>query len=237
MNWSEITAIASCVSTLAFIATAIVVTLEFRAIGKSRYLEISSELFSAWQSRDFMDAQLWVIHRMQETTWDDFIKAHRADYGEQAFHRVGALYDRVGALVRLRLLDQEEIITTIGPYAIAVWSKIEPLVMQARQAENSTLFSDFERIMPSCYECYVPNLQVREGRIAPFTSQVEVPKITVDALRARMDRNEPIVILDARKDPRDREGAIPGSLRIPPDEIGDRIREIPPDRDVIVYCS
>jgi hypothetical protein len=184
-----------------------------------------------------MDAQLWVVHRLQETTWEEFIRVHRADYGEQAFHRVGAFYDRVGALVRLGLITHNEIVTTIGPYAIAVWTKIEPLVKEARQAENSTLFADFERIIPACYECYVPNLQVGGGRIAPFTSEVEVPKITIDALRKRMDRHEPITVIDARKDASEPRGAIPGSLRIPPDDVPDRIREIPPDKDVIVYCA
>lgn len=236
MNWNEVSAIAAAVSTLAFVTTAVVVTIEVRSLGKSRYLQISSELFSAWQSRDFMDAQLWLIHRMNETTWEAFINAHRADYGEQAFHRVGALYDRVGTLVRLGLVDRNEIITTIGPYAIAVWTKIEPLVKEARRAENSTLFADFERIMPACYECYVPNIQGGTG-VTPFMAKTDVPKISVESLRRRMERGEPIVVIDARKDPNDEEGAIPGAIRIAPDAIADQIRKIPSDREVIVYCS
>jgi len=237
MNWTEITAIATIFSMVAFITTAIVAFVEFRTLGKSRYLQVSSELFAAWQSQEFMEAQLWVIHRLQEATWEDFVKAHRADYGEAVFHRVGSFYDRVGALVRLRLIDESEIVTTIGPYAIAVWAKIEPLVKGARQAENSTLFNDFERLVPACYECYVPSLQIGQS-VMPFTSQTEVPKITADGLRHRIEKNEPVAILDARqKGDYDPSAALPGAIRIPPDEVPQRLREIPPDRDLIVYCT
>ena len=72
---------------------------------------------------------------------------------------------------------------------------------------------------------------------APFAAKTEVPKISVEALRRRMERGEPIVVIDARKEPNDEEGAIPGAIRIPPDAIADQIREIPPNREVIVYCS
>jgi hypothetical protein len=30
------------------------------------------------------------------------------------------------------------------------------LVLEARLIENSTLFQDFERMLPRCYECYMP---------------------------------------------------------------------------------
>ena len=109
------------------------VAAELKGLEKSRYLQITSELYATWQSREFMDSQLWLMHRLEETTWEAFITAHRADFGEQAFHRVGSFYDRVGTLVRNRLVDEREILSTIGAYAIAVWHKIEPLVREARQ--------------------------------------------------------------------------------------------------------
>jgi hypothetical protein len=158
MNWTVITAVATVVSTLAFVATALFVALELRDVGRTRYLTVSSDLYGTWQSKEFMEAQLWLIHRLEETTWAAFVAQHRADYGEQAFHRVGSFYNRVGTLVRLKLIDENEILSTLGPYAIAVWGKIEPLVKEARQAENSILFNDYERMLPACYECYVPNL-------------------------------------------------------------------------------
>src|SRR5579862_1613833 len=158
MIWNILTAIATLVSMVAYIVTARYIHDELKGLEKDRYLNVTSELFSVWHTIEFMQAQLWLLHRMQETDWHGFVAAHRADDGEVAFHRVGAFYDRVGTLVRLGLINEQEILPIIGGWAISVWQKIAPLVEEARRIENSTLFSDFERMLPSCYECYVPSL-------------------------------------------------------------------------------
>ena len=265
MNWNAVTAISSVISMIAFIATAVFVAAELKGLEKSRYLQITSELYATWQSREFMDSQLWLMHRLEETTWEAFITAHRADFGEQAFHRVGSFYDRVGTLVRNRLVDEREILSTIGAYAIAVWHKIEPLVREARQIENSVLFDDFERLLPSCYECYVPNLQSPE-KMTPFTMPRGAPappaarprtgarsassasakgagraphRISVQALRKRLDGGEPVTVLDVRQretliaDPR----RLPGAVHIRPDEVAERWGELPREQDVVAYCT
>jgi hypothetical protein len=238
MDWNAVMGIASVVSMLAVVATAIGVVAELRAQDKSRYLQVTSELYSTWQSREFMDAQLWLMHRLEETTWEAFVAAHRADYGEQAFHRVGSYYDRVGTLIRMRLIDDREILSTIGAYAIAVWKKIEPLVREARQIENSVLFDDFERMLPSCYECYVPNLQVPET-MTPFAMPRDSPLTSIQALRKRLDRGEPVTVLDVRQresaeaDPR----RLPGAVVMRPDSVAERWSELPKERDVVAYCT
>jgi hypothetical protein len=264
-NWNAITAISSVISMIAFIATAVFVAAELKDLGKSRYLQITSELYATWQSREFMDAQLWLMHRLEETTWEVFIAAHRADFGEQAFHRVGSFYDRVGTLVRNGLIDEREILSTIGAYAIAVWQKIEPLVREARRIENSVLFDDFERLLPACYECYVPNLKSPEqmtpfsipgrGSAVPLAASVSAGtrpvssaarrsgrasrQISVQALRKRLDRGEPVTILDVRQreavmaDPR----RLPGAVVMRPDEVNERWSELPREKEVVAYCT
>jgi len=238
MHWDMITALATIVSTGAFVATAIFVAQELKGVEKSRYLQISSDLFSTWQSRDFMEAQLWLIHRLEEKTWSEFVAAHRADYGEQAFHRVGSFYDRVGTLVRLGMIDEKEILSTLGPYAIAVWKKIEPLVVEARGIENSILFDDFEKILPACYECYVPNLKIPDAGV-PFTVTGGPRKASVRELRSRLERGEAVTILDVRKSPGEGSDAVrlPGAIMIHPDELAERFAEIPPENEVYAYCA
>jgi hypothetical protein len=238
MNWNAVMGIASIVSMLAVVATAIFVAGELKAQEKSRYLQVTSELYSTWQSREFMDAQLWLMHRLEETTWEAFVAAHRADYGELAFHRVGSYYDRVGTLIRMRLIDEREILSTIGAYAIAVWKKIEPLVRGARRIENSVLFDDFERMLPGCYECYVPTLRVR-NQVTPFALPGEAPHTSIQALRKQLDRSEPVTILDVRQreamegDPR----RLPGAIAMRPDEVAERWSELPKERKVVAYCT
>ncbi len=63
--------------------------------------------------------------------------------------------------------------------------------------------------------------------------------MTPEALKRRLESAEPVTILDLRHpldsltDPR----FIPGALRISPDEISARHREIPRDREVVLYCT
>ncbi len=63
--------------------------------------------------------------------------------------------------------------------------------------------------------------------------------IPPEKLKLRLDSAEPITVVDLRhpldflSDPR----AIPGALRISPDEISRRQAEIPRDRDVVLYCT
>src|SRR5579863_1079123 len=100
MIWNIITAIATLVSMVAYIVTLLYIRAELKGLEKDRYLTVTNELYSIWQSKEFMDAQLWLIHKMKETTWEEFVAVHRGDVGEQAFHRVGSFYDRVGTLTR-----------------------------------------------------------------------------------------------------------------------------------------
>jgi hypothetical protein len=245
VDWNAISAIASAISTVAFILTALYIRAELKAIEKDRYLAITGQLFAIWQTEEFTTAQLWLLHRLEEKDWPNFVRAHRADIGEAAFHRVGAFYDRVGTLVRLELIRQEEILPTIGAYAIAVWQKIQPLVHEARRIEHSTLFEDFERLLPSCYECYVPTLGLKDP-VRPFAldqpdgrPDPSVPRIGPSELKRRLENGEPVTVLDVRlpaqvaRDPR----TLPRAVLLPANEVEARYRELPADREVVVFCA
>lgn len=238
MFWNALNAVASTVSMVAFVLTAVYVRAQLKGLEKDRFLTVTNDLFTVWQSSEFMRAQLWLLHALKETTWPEFVATHRGDAGEVAFHRVGAFYDRVGTLVRLNLVNDEQILATVGGHAIAVWQKVEPLVREARAIENSTLFVDFERMLPSCHECYVPALG-REGRVNPFSLTQPHATIRPEALAGPLRRGDPPTVLDVRQpsqvqaDPR----AVPGALLIPPDDLEARLGEVPPGRDIAVYCA
>lgn len=186
MIWTVITAIATLVSMVAYIITVYYLRTELKGLEKDRFLTATNELYTLWQSQDFMQAQLWLLHRLEATTWADFVQAHRGDTGELAFHRVGSFYDRVGTLVRMGLIDEQEVLSTMGGYAIAVWQKIGPLVQEARQIEHSSLFDDFEGLLPACHECYVPALG-KNGQVNPFS--LSQPNVSPSAPKPHAQRN------------------------------------------------
>lgn len=233
-----LTLTATLVSTVAYIVTALYIRAELKGLEKDRYLTATGELYAIFQSREFMEAQLWLLHRLQETDWHSFIQAHRADVGEIAFHRIGSFYDRVGIMVRLGLVNEKEILTTIGAYAIAVWQKIGPLVEEARRIENSALFADFERILPACHECYVPSLGAT-SQVVPFSVDQTIARIRPAEVQKRLDRGERPILLDVRRAEQVAQDSrmLPHAIHIPPDSLHARYTELPLDRQIIAYCA
>ncbi len=238
MIWNILTSVATLISTIAYIITVLFIRAQLKATEKDRYITVTSDLYAIWQSKEFMEAQFWLLHKMKEETWEDFVQAHRADVGEMAFHRVGSFYDRVGTLTRLGLINDKEILVTVGGHAIAIWQKIEPLVREARKIENSSLFENFERLLPSCYECYVPSLS-GQTNVRPFEVREQVAKITPTELNKRLRSREHPTILDVRQPSSfaaDRR-TLPEAIVIPPAEIETRFGELPHDPEVVVYCT
>ncbi|MGI8782388.1 MAG: rhodanese-like domain-containing protein [Acidobacteriota bacterium] len=64
-------------------------------------------------------------------------------------------------------------------------------------------------------------------------------KLTVDDVKGRLDRKEPIVFIDSRnaKAWGESDVKLPGALRVPADEVAAHLGEIPRDRTLITYCT
>lgn len=66
----------------------------------------------------------------------------------------------------------------------------------------------------------------------------EIPEITPGELKQRMDLNQPIVLVDVREHFEREIADLPesGQLRIPTAEFHDRMEELDPDVQTVVYC-
>lgn len=158
IDWQLAAAVATVFSTVAFAVSAIVVALQLHQAKRERFFSVTSHLFELWQSPEFQHDQLFLLHKLKLTTWESFCAQGRGEHAERALHRVGGYYDRVGNLVRHNLIHKEDILPTIGGYAVAVWYRIEPLVKELRLRENAVLFQNYELLLPECHDCYVPGI-------------------------------------------------------------------------------
>lgn len=72
-----------------------------------------------------------------------------------------------------------------------------------------------------------------------FYRALRLARITVEELRALMERGKQPVVVDVRSDvARKADGRfIPGALLMSADEIDARLRELPRERDIIFYCT
>jgi hypothetical protein len=137
VDWPLAAAIATVFFSVAFAISAIAVMLQLRQMARERYFSVTAHLFEIWQSPEFQRDQLFLLHGMPQMTWESFCAPGRGKRPERAIHRVGGYYDRVGNLVRHNLIRKEEILPTIGGYAVAVWYRIQPLVKELRLRENA----------------------------------------------------------------------------------------------------
>lgn len=67
----------------------------------------------------------------------------------------------------------------------------------------------------------------------------EAERITVEQLKASIEKNEPVTILDVRSEGsyESSDKKIKGAVRILTDEIESRLKEIPRDKPVVTYCT
>ena len=74
---------------------------------------------------------------------------------------------------------------------------------------------------------------------APGSDDAEVERITVDELKAKIAKNEPVTIIDDRSEDsfESSETQIKGSIRMTVDQIQSRLKEIPRDREIVTYCT
>ena len=66
-----------------------------------------------------------------------------------------------------------------------------------------------------------------------------VSRITKEQLRAKMEKGEDIIVLDVRTGMsyKGSDIKIKGAMRIPPDAIDMRYKELPMDKEIITYCT
>jgi len=69
--------------------------------------------------------------------------------------------------------------------------------------------------------------------------QPEPGRITVDELKARLAKDEPVLIIDARSQSsyNSSDKQIRGAVRIDPSYVESHLKDLPKGKDVVVYCS
>ena len=72
-----------------------------------------------------------------------------------------------------------------------------------------------------------------------FLRKLKMARITPEELWTRMQAGEEITVLDLRHEPDVLSGGaiLPGARRFPPEELELRYKEVPRDRDIVLYCS
>jgi len=72
-----------------------------------------------------------------------------------------------------------------------------------------------------------------------FSATDDVPRITVQELKAKMDKGDDLVVVDVRtgNDYERSKIKIKGAIRIPIVQLEARSNELPRDKEIITYCT
>jgi hypothetical protein len=70
-----------------------------------------------------------------------------------------------------------------------------------------------------------------------FLKRLRGDRITPEELEERLNAGEEMVIVDVRSHFPEDSAAIPGAIRLSPEELSARSHEIPRDREIILFCS
>lgn len=238
MDWQIISAVASVVSALAIVAGTLFVVVQLRQEAKDRDFAVGTSLFEIWQSRDFQEEQLFLLHKLPISSWSELVALGRGHEIERALRRVGGFYDRVGHLIISDIIDQDHILPAIGADALAVWQKIAPLVEEARRAENPALFQSFEAVLPNCVECARPlasaGLKPTAGAAQNPAPSDGVARISPQELKPLVEQDAVAVLDVAKTALRER---VKGAVRAEPNELTGWLRALPRNKPVVTYCA
>jgi hypothetical protein len=70
-----------------------------------------------------------------------------------------------------------------------------------------------------------------------FLKKLQVARITPEELRDRMDAGEDPYIVDLRLTVDDDSPSVPGAIRVSTEDLTRSSKEIPRDREIILFCS
>ncbi len=79
--------------------------------------------------------------------------------------------------------------------------------------------------------------QIRLPTPTPTRGTVEVPRLSPDEVKEKLDSGADVVIVDVRSREAYDEGHIKGAISIPLSEVESRYNELPEDKEIIIYCA
>jgi hypothetical protein len=118
----------------------------------------------------------------------------------------------------------------VGGSAIAVWSRIEAIVREGRLRGNAFLFQNFEAVLPSCRECYVPSAKASAMASPPE----DIALIDPSAAKRLLDGHR-ATLLDVSRTPEP--VTIKGARRPQPNDLNGWLAAVEPGKDVLTYCT
>ncbi len=75
--------------------------------------------------------------------------------------------------------------------------------------------------------------------MAQATQPSKVSRVTAEEVKRRIDRGEPLVIIDSRNPQAWSQSneKLPGAIRVPANQVAQHLNEIPKNKAIVTYCT
>jgi NADPH-dependent 2,4-dienoyl-CoA reductase/sulfur reductase-like enzyme/rhodanese-related sulfurtransferase len=153
-----------------------------------------------------------------------------------SLHHAG--YYPGGALMHIKLVVEKETGRLLGAQVVGEDGVDKRIDVIATALYARLKVTDLENLDLA----YAPQFSsakdpiIMAGFVAANVSRSEIRTITCPQLRKRVDNRETLQIVDVRTPAEYAAGHLAGSLHIPIDELRDRICELDPQKETVVYC-
>ena len=127
----------------------------------------------------------------------------------------------------MRLLFQLTAAVVLSTLALAGCNSSEPKGNRAAGGSGSAAGSNSNAVVS------LPDASSSSGHVAPADG---VKRVTTVELRDALEKGTAIVV-DVRGDTYYKQSHIKGSISIPLDQVGARVKELPRDKMIVTYCS
>ena len=134
--------------------------------------------------------------------------------------------------IRFALYDSAGILIWSGAYVAIGYVFSEQL--ETVLAYAARLGSNLVLLVVALFAAWIVWKFVQRRR---FLRQLEVARITPAELHEKLSAGEPVFIVDLRNVLAGEPDAIPGAVRISPEELAAHSERIPRDRDIILFCT
>lgn len=115
---------------------------------------------------------------------------------------------------------------------------VQPAPDQAAStADQQAIEAAVQATLTAVAPTLTPTLPVSATSVvATITSPADVPRITAQELRAKLDAGQ-AVVFDARRQESYIQQHIAGAISLPWNEVGTRLAELPADKQAVFYCT
>jgi len=149
MTWEEAGALASLVTTLIIAVTAVAALIQLRHMRTANQIIASTTLLAESETAEMRTAlsfcEIDLEERMKDPAFREQLTSGRLDRNVHLELMVGNYWEKVGLLLRKRLLDRDVCLDWSSPSCARQWRRLEG-VAQLLRASGSPIWRDFEYI-------------------------------------------------------------------------------------------